>query len=50
MIIQILETTQIWLNNDIAERGIFLTGEGASLRGLGKRLEFRTTIPVHVLV
>ncbi|GEM_PF-2911740 len=50
MIIQILETTPIWLNNDIAERGIFLTGEGASLRGLDTRLEFRTTVPVHVRI
>ena len=48
MIIKILESTPVWLNNDIAERGIFLTGEGASLRGLAKRLEFRTTVPVHI--
>ncbi len=50
MIIKILESTPVWLNNDIAERGIFLTGEGASLRGLDKRLEFRTTIPVHIRI
>ena len=34
--------------SDIVERGIYLTGGGALLRGLAKRLEEKTTIPCHV--
>ncbi|MEY3405136.1 MAG: hypothetical protein RL161_566, partial [Bacteroidota bacterium] len=30
------------------ERGIYLTGGGALLRGLHKRLSLKTKLPVHV--
>ncbi|GIV37392.1 MAG: hypothetical protein KatS3mg032_1771 [Cyclobacteriaceae bacterium] len=36
------------LSADIYERGIYLTGGGALLRGLSKRLSLKTKLPVHV--
>jgi rod shape-determining protein MreB len=36
------------LSADIYERGIYLTGGGAMLRGLDKRLALKTKLPIHV--
>jgi rod shape-determining protein MreB len=36
------------LSADIYERGIYLTGGGALLRGLDKRLALKTKLPLHV--
>jgi len=44
----VLEVTPPELSADIIERGIFLTGGGALLRGLDKLLSAATGIPVHV--
>ena len=43
-----LENTPPELYQDIVERGIFLTGGGALLRGLDKRLYDKINIPFHV--
>lgn len=45
---QALEQTPPELAADILERGIILTGGGALLRGLDKRLRQETNLPVHV--
>ncbi len=47
-ILQVLEQTPPELYQDIVERGIFLTGGGAQLKGLDKRLHKKTNIPFHV--
>ena len=44
----VLEQTPPELSADIIERGIWLTGGGALLRGLDKVLQAATDIPVHV--
>lgn len=45
---QSLEQTPPELASDILERGIVLTGGGALLRGLDKRLREETNLPVYV--
>ena len=47
-ILQALETTPPELYSDIVKRGIYLTGGGALLHGLAKRLTDKITIPFHV--
>lgn len=47
-ILKALENTPPELSADIYERGIHLTGGGALLRGLDKRLAEKTKLPVHV--
>jgi len=47
-IITVLEKTPPELYGDIVKKGIFLTGGGALLRGLDKRLSSRINIPFHV--
>lgn len=44
----ILEETPPELLTDIVERGIFLTGGGALLRGLDKKIAEETKLPVYV--
>ena len=45
---QVLEQTPPELYSDIVENGIFLSGGGALLRGLDKRLAEKVNIPFHV--
>jgi rod shape-determining protein MreB len=47
-ILQALETTPPELYSDIVKRGIYLTGGGALLHGLAKRLTDKITITFHV--
>jgi len=47
-ILQILEETPPELYADIFRKGIYLTGGGALLRGLDKRLSEKHKIPVYV--
>lgn len=47
-ILAVLEQTPPELYQDIVERGIFLTGGGALLRGLDKRFTEKINIPFHV--
>ncbi len=47
-VLQVLEQTPPELYQDIVERGIFLTGGGALIRGLDKRLYEKINIPFHV--
>ncbi|MDW7997403.1 MAG: rod shape-determining protein [Bacteroidota bacterium] len=47
-VLALLEHTPPELAADIYERGIILTGGGALLKGLDKRLEQVTELPVHV--
>ena len=47
-ILKALENTPPELSADIYERGIHLTGGGASLRGLDIRLAEKTKLPIHV--
>ncbi len=47
-VLKALELSPPELSADIYERGIFLTGGGALLRGLAKRLSLKTKLPVHV--
>lgn len=47
-ILETLEVTPPELSSDIHQSGIYLTGGGALLRGLGERLAARTKLPVHV--
>lgn len=44
----VLEQTPPELSADIIDRGIWLTGGGALLRGLDRLLNAATDIPVHV--
>ncbi len=46
---RLFERTAPELSADIAERGIVLTGGGAQLRGLDKRLMETVDLPVHVV-
>jgi rod shape-determining protein MreB len=45
---RVLEETPPELASDIIERGIWLTGGGALLRGLDRLLQLKTAIPVRV--
>lgn len=47
-ILQALEITPPELSADIFRTGIYLTGGGALLRGLDKRINMKTKLPVHV--
>ena len=47
-ILQALESTPPELYSDIVKRGIYLTGGGALLHGLARRLTDKITIPFHV--
>ena len=47
-LVAVLEQTPPELYADIVTKGIFLTGGGALLRGLDKRLSDRIQIPFHV--
>ena len=47
-ILDVLEQTPPELYTDIYERGIYLAGGGALLRGLDKRINDKTNIPVHI--
>ena len=43
-----LENTPPELSADIYDNGIYLTGGGALLRGLDKRLSVKTKLPIHI--
>jgi rod shape-determining protein MreB len=47
-ILKALETTPPELAADIYRTGLYLTGGGALLRGLDKRIAQKTKLPVHV--
>ncbi len=47
-VLRALETTPPELASDIYRTGLYLTGGGALLRGLDKRLSQKTKLPVHV--
>lgn len=47
-VMKALEITPPELAGDIYQNGIYLTGGGALLRGLDKRLAARTSLPVHI--
>lgn len=47
-IMRALEMSPPELSADIYENGIYLTGGGALLHGLDKRLEVKTKLPIHV--
>ena len=47
-ILKALETTPPELASDIYKTGLYLTGGGALLRGLDKRISAKTKLPVHV--
>lgn len=47
-VLKALEISPPELSADIYENGIYLTGGGALLRGLDKRLGQRTQLPVHI--
>lgn len=47
-ILKALELTPPELASDIYKRGIFLTGGGALIRGLAKRISLKTKLNVHV--
>ncbi len=47
-ILKALENTPPELAADIYRRGLYLTGGGALLRGLDKRISAKTKLPVHV--
>ncbi|MEG0517815.1 MAG: rod shape-determining protein [Bacteroidales bacterium] len=47
-VLSVLEQTPPELYSDIVQKGIFLTGGGALLRGLDKRLFDKINIPFHV--
>jgi rod shape-determining protein MreB and related proteins len=47
-ILKALETTPPELASDIYRRGLYLTGGGALLRGLDKRLAQKIKLPVHI--
>lgn len=47
-VLKALEISPPELSADIYENGIHLTGGGALLRGLDKRLSLKTKLPVHV--
>ncbi|MCB9080801.1 MAG: rod shape-determining protein [Lewinellaceae bacterium] len=47
-VLKALEATPPELASDIYRTGLYLTGGGALLRGLDKRLSMKTKLPVHV--
>ena len=47
-ILKALETTPPELASDIYKTGLYLTGGGALLRGLDKRIAQKTKLPVHI--
>lgn len=47
-ILKALEITPPELSADIYQTGLYLTGGGALLRGLDKRISLKTKLPVHV--
>ncbi|HEY8659869.1 MAG TPA: rod shape-determining protein [Hanamia sp.] len=47
-ILKALETTPPEVASDIYRRGLYLTGGGALLRGLDKRISSKIKLPVHV--
>ena len=47
-ILKVLEMTPPELSADIYQRGLYLTGGGALLRGLAKRISDKNKLPVHV--
>lgn len=47
-VLKALELTPPELVSDIYKTGLYLTGGGALLRGLAKRLEQKTKLNVHV--
>ena len=47
-ILKALEITPPELASDIYRRGIYITGGGALLRGLDKRLNAKIKLPVHI--
>jgi rod shape-determining protein MreB and related proteins len=47
-VVKALETTPPELASDIYNRGLYLTGGGALLRGLDKRIASKTKLTVHV--
>ena len=47
-VLAVLEQTPPELYSDIVDRGIFLSGGGALIRGLDKRLQDKINIPFHV--
>ncbi len=47
-VLKALETTPPELASDIHQNGLHLTGGGALLRGLDKRISLKTKLPVHI--
>jgi rod shape-determining protein MreB len=47
-ILKVLEMTPPEISGDIYQRGLYLTGGGALLRGLAKRISDKNKLPVHV--
>ncbi len=47
-VLKALEISPPELSADIYENGIYLTGGGAMLRGLDKRLSLKTKLPIHI--
>ena len=47
-VLKALENTPPELASDIYRRGLYLTGGGALLRGLSKRISAKTKLPVHI--
>jgi rod shape-determining protein MreB len=47
-VLRALEATPPELASDIYRTGLYLTGGGALLRGLDKRISSKTKLPVHV--
>jgi rod shape-determining protein MreB len=47
-VLKALEISPPELSADIYENGIHLTGGGALLRGLDKRLAVKTKLPIHI--
>ena len=47
-VLRALEISPPELSADIYDKGIHLTGGGALLRGLDKRLHMRTKLPIHI--
>ncbi|KAA5542824.1 rod shape-determining protein [Adhaeribacter rhizoryzae] len=47
-VMKALEITPPELSSDIYQNGMYLTGGGALLRGLDRRISLRTKLPVHI--
>ena len=48
-VLKALELCPPELSADIYDRGIHLTGGGAMLRGLDKRIALKTKLPIHIV-